>query len=217
MLDTFKHKGLRRRMVDMLQEKGISDERVLAAMLAVPRHLFVASTFQQEAYEDKALPLDRGQTISSPFTVAYQSELLALGPKMKVLEIGTGSGYQAAVLAMMGMRVFSVERDNGLLTEARERFEDLHLDIRTHLGDGSQGWTRYQPYERILVTAASPAIPQPLRSQLVEGGSMVIPVGNLDRQTMTLVTRIQGQEYRVERLKPFQFVPLRGRYGFRED
>ena len=213
--DTFKLKGLRRRMVDQLRARGITDEAVLEAMLAVPRHRFVEGAFAEEAYTDKPLPIHSGQTISQPFTVAIQSQLLRARPRMKVLEIGTGSGYQAAVLCAMGLRVFSVEYDSRLHRDARERLQDLGYEAHLHHGDGSEGWARYQPYERILVTAASPEVPLALRQQLVVGGIMVIPVGRLDRQYMTVVTRLSQREYEIETLDAFQFVPLRGRYGFR--
>lgn len=216
MLDTFKDKGLRRRMVEQLEEKGITNSLVLEAMREVPRHLFVDRTFASEAYLDKALPIDSGQTISSPFTVAYQSELLKPKKKLKILEIGTGSGYQAAVLAAMGMKVFTVEREKRLHDIANVRFKEIGAEIRTYLGDGSQGWTLYQPYERILVTAAAPSIPMPLQQQLEMKGILIAPVGTLDQQTMTRMIRVSQSEYKVEKLLPFNFVPLKGRYGFRE-
>ncbi len=169
MIDTFKHKGLRQRLIEELIEKGITDELVLEAMGKVPRHGFVEGAFGDEAYVDKALPIKRGQTISQPFTVAYQTQLLKLKPKMKILEIGTGSGYQAAILAMMGMKVFTIEIDRRLHLEAKERLADLELKAKFLLGDGTLGWPTFQPFERILVTAASPEVPAPLFSQLEEG------------------------------------------------
>lgn len=216
MLDTFKHKGLRDRLYRELVQKGITDEAVLEAIRTVPRHLFVEGVFAEEAYLDKALPIASGQTISQPFTVAYQSQLLQLKPKMKVLEIGTGSGYQAAILCKMGMRVFTVEFDRRLFLDARHLLEDQGCEAKTHLGDGSLGWPTYQPYDRILVTAASPAIPDTLRQQLCIGGRMVIPLGNRDTQRMTTVIRIDKNEYQTETLHEFKFVPLRGKYGFEE-
>lgn len=203
-------------MVELLEEKGITDPHVLEAMREVPRHFFVDATFSSEAYLDKALPIDAGQTISSPFTVAYQSQLLQAKRKMKVLEIGTGSGYQAAVLAAMGLKVFTVEREARLHRSAKVRFEELELEIRATLSDGSLGWPTYQPYERILVTAASPSVPQPLQQQLDEKGILVAPIGEREQQIMTRVTRLVGNEFKVEKLLPFQFVPLKGRYGFGE-
>jgi protein-L-isoaspartate(D-aspartate) O-methyltransferase len=214
LLDTFKHKGQRARLVEDLIRKGITDESVLDAMRQVPRHLFVEGAFADEAYLDKPLPIQSGQTISQPFTVAYQTQLLRLKPRMKVLEIGTGSGYQAAILAAMGMRVFSVEVERRLHLEARKRFEELGIEVRQHLGDGSQGWSLYAPYDRILVTAASPAAPQALREQLVPGGRLVLPVGSRDVQRMTVVTRLGRLEFETEILQEFRFVPLRGKFGF---
>ncbi len=213
MLDTYKHRGLRKRLVEHLETQGIADERVLAALMEVPRHFFVEGVFDEEAYEDKALPIKKGQTISQPYTVAKMTEWLDLKPRMKVLEIGTGSGYQAAVLAAMGMKVFSVEYDRSLSREAGEKLKELGLDVKLHQGDGSQGWNRYQPFERIIVTAGSPAVPDPLRKQLEIGGKMVIPVGDLKKQQMQLITRLGRDEYQVQQLGPFRFVPLRGRHG----
>ena len=166
MLDTFKHKGQRARLVEILMEKGITDERVLSAIGAVPRHAFVEGVFASEAYDDKALPIHSGQTISQPFTVAFQTQLLRLKPKMKVLEIGTGSGYQAAVLCAMGVRLFTVEIDPRLHRDAAARLNELGYAPKLLCGDGSQGWLTYQPYEAIIVTAASPAVPEPLKRQL---------------------------------------------------
>ena len=216
MLDTYKHKGQRKMMVRDLQAMGIYDEAVLEAMGREPRHFFVEGAFESEAYEDKALPIQSGQTISQPYTVAFQTQLLDLKPKMKVLEIGTGSGYQAAVLCEMGMRVFSVEYHRGLHQQAKKRLEELGYDAFLHCGDGSQGWQRYQPYQRILVTAASPDIPEPLKRQLDIGGRMVIPVGGRAVQVMTVVTRLSQSEYEIEKLNRFCFVPLVGKYGWED-
>ncbi|MEM9987550.1 MAG: rRNA adenine N-6-methyltransferase family protein, partial [Bacteroidota bacterium] len=149
MLDTFKHKGLRQRLVSQLEAKGITDEKVLQAMAEVPRHFFVEGVFDEEAYQDKALPIKYQQTISQPYTVALMTQWLRLKPRCKVLEIGTGSGYQAAILAAMGMKVFSVEYDRRLHLEAKARLSELGLDVKLLHGDGAEGWKRYQPYERI--------------------------------------------------------------------
>lgn len=207
---------MRARLVEELEAKGIDDPRILNAFMKVPRHLFVENAFQHEAYEDKALPIQSGQTISQPFTVAYQTLRLNLKPKMKVLEIGTGSGYQAAILAAMGMRVFSVEIDGRLHREAKERLNSLNLNVKLHQGDGSEGWPLFQPYERIIVTAASPRIPQSLKQQLEIGGSIIIPVGTLHSQQMTLATKLSRNEFEIHKLDHFQFVPLRGKYGFED-
>jgi protein-L-isoaspartate(D-aspartate) O-methyltransferase len=216
MRDTFKHRGQRERLVKELAGKGIADEAVLEAIGRVPRHLFVESAFEPDAYTDKALPIFQGQTISQPYTVAAQTELLALRPRMKVLEIGTGSGYQAAVLAMMGMKVFSVEIHKALHDFARENLEELSLDVRLKLGDGSAGWAQYQPYERILVTAACPEPPQELLRQLDVNGILVAPIGNRDTQRMHVITRLGKQEYETRILQSFRFVPLTGKFGFKE-
>lgn len=214
MLDTFKHKGQRKRLVQELMDRGITDKAVLDAILAVPRHKFVDTAFEADAYVDKALPIPQGQTISQPFTVAYQSQLLRLKPKMKVLEIGTGSGYQAAVLCAMGVRVFSVEIDPKLHHLAKSRLEDMECNCKLLQGDGSKGWPVYQPFDRIIVTAASPKVPEPLKKQLGEKGKMVIPMGDLDEQKMLVVSRKASNEFEIETLQSFRFVPLRGKYGF---
>ncbi|MDX2248216.1 MAG: protein-L-isoaspartate(D-aspartate) O-methyltransferase [Bacteroidia bacterium] len=213
-MEDYKHKGRRARLVKELILKGITDESVLEAIGRVPRHVFVEGVFSDEAYEDKALPIHREQTISQPFTVAFQTQLLELKPRMKILEIGTGSGYQAAVLCEMGMRVFSVEIDRRLHLEAKERLKALGYEAQLLLGDGSEGWPTYQPYERILVTAASPGIPDSLKSQLEVGGIMVLPVGTLRAQKMTVVVRVSQTDFEVYTHHNFKFVPLRGRFGF---
>ncbi|MEM6763893.1 MAG: protein-L-isoaspartate(D-aspartate) O-methyltransferase [Bacteroidota bacterium] len=216
MLDTFKHKGLREKMVEKLAEKGISDQKVLEAMRNVPRHLFIDSALADQAYEDKALPINQGQTISQPFTVAYQTQMLKLKSGMKVLEVGTGSGYQAAVLASMGMRVVSVEIISSLHRRAKTILEDLQFSVTLKLGDGSVGWSPSQPYQRIIVTAACPAIPPQLKQQMEVKGKMILPVGTLNSQQMYLVNRKSREEFQQEILHSFKFVPLRGRNGFRE-
>ncbi|MEL6191201.1 MAG: protein-L-isoaspartate(D-aspartate) O-methyltransferase [Bacteroidota bacterium] len=216
MLDTFKHKGLREKMVDKLAEKGISDQKVLEAMRKVPRHLFIDSAFQDQAYEDKALPINEGQTISQPFTVAYQTQMLKLKSGMKLLEVGTGSGYQAAILACMGMRVTSVEIISSLHKRAKNTLGDLHYSVMLKLGDGSMGWSPSQPYQRIIVTAACPIVPPQLKQQLEVGGKMILPVGTLHSQQMYLVNRKSRDEFQQEILHSFKFVPLRGRNGFRK-
>jgi len=213
-LDTFKHKGRRRRLIELLEEKGITDEKVLEAMASIPRHGFVEGAFSEEAYEDKALPIHSGQTISQPFTVAFQTQLLDIKPGKKVLEIGTGSGYQAAILAKMGAKVFSIERDLRLHKEAKARLEDLGLDVNVHLGDGSQGWEAQSPFDAIIVTAASPSVPDALKKQLAVGGRLVIPVGDLEKQRMTLLHRQSKDEWETQILQSFKFVPLIGRFGF---
>ena len=214
MIDTFKHKGQRQRLVEGLAAKGIADPAVLEAIRAVPRHLFVESALADMAYEDRALPIGQQQTISQPYTVAFQSELLALKPGMKVLEIGTGSGYQAAVLAQMGARVFSVEMIRDLHLAAAALLDELGYQVSLFLGDGSVGLAEHQPFDRIIVTAASPHIPQALKLQLKVGGRMVIPAGPRQVQQMCVVTRTSEKHFEIQRLQNFVFVPLMGANGF---
>jgi protein-L-isoaspartate(D-aspartate) O-methyltransferase len=214
MLDTYKHKGLREKLVRSLMEKGLADELVIAAMRKVPRHAFVESAFTEAAYEDRPLPIGEGQTISQPLTVAFQSSMLEIKPGMKVLEIGTGSGYQAAVLCEMGAKVFSVERIRSHHQKAAKLLEELGYKLRTKWGDGTAGWSQYEPYDRILVTAASPSVPESLKKQLVIGGRLVIPVGDLDRQQMLIVTRKAENEWEIQKNGWYQFVPLFGKFGW---
>lgn len=216
MLDSIKHRALRERLIVGLAEKGITDEAVLAAMQKVPRHFFVESAFGHAAYEDRALPIAENQTISQPFTVAYQTQLMEVKPKMKILEIGTGSGYQCAVLCEMGANVFTVEIIRKLYQKAAEILVELEYSPMMNCGDGSMGWDKYQYYDRILVTAASPNIPDALKKQLAIGGKMVIPVGTKTHQEMCCVTRKNLQEFEIQRFDKFKFVPLTGANGFKE-
>lgn len=209
--DTFKHKGQRQQMVDGLRANGITDEAVLDAMLAVPRHWFIDSALDAFAYEDRALRIGCEQTISHPSTVAMQSQLLALKPGMKVLEIGTGSGYQTAVLCSMGAKVFSVERQKGLFDATRRRLGELGYRAKCFLGDGYKGLTEvnYGPYDRIIVTCGAPMIPADLMAQLKTGGLMVIPLGE-ESQEMLRITKHGDAEmdWQVERFGVFNFVPM---------
>ena len=209
--DTYKHKGLRQQMVDALRRSGISDEAVLAAMLAVQRHWFLDRALDTLAYEDRALKIGCEQTISRPSTVAMQSQLLSVKPGMKVLEIGTGSGYQAAVLCKMGAKVFSVERQKGLFDHTRKLLADLGYRVRCFLGDGYQGLAEvnYGPYDRIIVTCGAPEIPAPLMAQLKTGGIMVIPLGE-EEQEMLRITKEgeESEEWKVERFGTYSFVPM---------
>lgn len=211
--DSFKHKGLRRQMVDALRRKGIADEAVLKAMDEVPRHWFIDSAFDALAYEDRALHIGCEQTISHPSTVAMQSQLLCLRPGMKVLEIGTGSGYQSAVLCRMGAKVFSIERQKGLFDRTRKLLSDMGLRVRCYLGDGYQGLreVNYGPYDRVIVTCGAREIPQALMDQLKEGGIMVIPLDDEDgKQEMLRITKngpTQG-EWKVEKFGAYSFVPM---------
>ncbi len=207
--DTYRHKGLRRKLMQEIQAKGISDERVLDAILEVPRHFFLDSAFDKKAYEDKAFPIGEGQTISQPYTVAYQSQLLELKPFMKVLEIGTGSGYQAVVLAEMGAQVYSIERQKSLFDSNKEfAFFKKYSSIKVFYGDGYLGLPTYAPFDRILITAAAPEIPKKLLEQLKPGGMMVIPVGAGDVQQMMRITKMENNAIKEEIYEHFSFVPM---------
>ncbi len=206
--DSLRHQGLRKRLVDALKIKGIKDERVLDAIGNVPRHAFLESTFLNFAYRDQAFPIGAGQTISQPYTVAFQTELLQVFPMCKVLEVGTGSGYQAAVLCEMGAKVYTIERQKELHVKAKVLLSELGFFPSFHFGDGYKGLPTYGPFDRILVTAGATEIPGELKSQLVVGGRMVIPVGKDNLQEMIVVIRTGEDEYVTEKHGGFVFVPL---------
>ena len=209
MKDTYRHKGMRKRMVDTLRQRGISDEAVLAALAAVPRHFFLERAFEEHAYEDKPFPIGHEQTISQPFTVAYQSALLNIHPKDKVLEIGTGSGYQSAILAVLGARVYTIERQEALYVQAKNLLEQMGFTtVKCFFGDGTKGLSQFAPYHKIIVTAGAPVVPEALRQQLAwPGGILVIPVGE-GVQMMYRITRLSETEFYEERLDSFRFVPF---------
>ncbi len=207
--DNYRHKGMRKSLVEELKNKGISNENVLNAINAVPRHVFLDSSFLNFAYQDKAFPIGSGQTISQPFTVAFQSSLLEITKNMKVLEIGTGSGYQACVLAEMGAKVFSIERQRKLYTKTKAFLAEFPYRIKMFLGDGNKGLPTYGPFDRILITAAAPEIPQALVDQLKVGGMMVIPLSeNEDHQTMLRLTKQEDGTLKREEFGDFRFVPM---------
>jgi len=209
--DTYRHKGLRKKLVQGIQAKGITDERVLDAMLAVPRHFFLDSAFDEVAYEDKAFPIGESQTISQPYTVAYQSQLLEVRPFHRVLEIGTGSAYQAVVLAEMGAQVYTIERQKKLFDAVKNfQFLKRYSSIKFFYGDGYEGLPTYAPFDRVLITAAAPEIPQKLIEQLKPGGMMVIPLGAGDIQQMMRVTKLAGGALKEEVFDHFSFVPMVG-------
>jgi protein-L-isoaspartate(D-aspartate) O-methyltransferase len=209
--DTYRHKGLRKKLVQVIQAKGISDERVLDAILEIPRHFFLDSAFDEAAYEDKAFPIGEGQTISQPYTVAYQSQLLELKRFEKVLEIGTGSAYQAVVLAEMGVQVYTIERQKKLF-EFNKSFQFLkkYPSIKFFYGDGFEGLPTYGPFDKVIITAAAPEIPQKLIDQLKPGGMMVIPLGAGDTQQMMRITKLENGALKEEVFDHFSFVPMLG-------
>jgi protein-L-isoaspartate(D-aspartate) O-methyltransferase len=207
--------GYRARLVETLQRKGIRDLAVLRAVRMVPRHLFVPESVRHRAYDDVALPIGSSQTISQPWVQARYLELLSLTGRERVLEIGTGSGYQTALLAMLCDAVFSVERITGLAQRAREALAAAGIrNVTVLVGDGTLGWRPFGPYDAILVAAASPEIPAPLVEQLAPGGRMVIPLGDRANQTLTLVRR-EGDQLRTTTVADVRFVPLLGEFGFR--
>jgi protein-L-isoaspartate(D-aspartate) O-methyltransferase len=209
--DTYRHKGLRKKLVDTVAAKGITDEKVLHAINSIPRHYFLDSAFEELAYEDKAFPIGEGQTISQPYTVAYQTQLLALKPFEKVLEIGTGSAYQASVLAEMGVQVYTIERQKRLF-EYNKQFAWLkkYHNIKFFYGDGFDGLPTYAPFDKILITAAAPHIPPKLVEQLKEGGLMVIPLGTGGVQRMMRITKLKNDSIKEEVFDNFSFVPMIG-------
>lgn len=215
--DSYKHKGLRKRLVESLREKGINDEKVLEAIGRVPRHVFFDSAFMEQAYEDKAFPIGSGQTISQPYTVAYQSQLLEVKEGHKVLEIGTGSGYQALVLAEMGAEVHSIERIEELYYQAHKIITGLGYDIKLYCDDGSRGLPDEAPFDRVLLTAAAPSVPETLLKQLKINGHIVLPLGDRKTQKMVKVTRFPGDKYQTREYDYFRFVPLIGESGWKTD
>lgn len=208
MVDNFQHKGLRQRMIEGLRLKGIRDEQVLEAMGRVPRHLFMESSFVKFAYKDQAFPIGAGQTISQPFTVAFQTQLLEVKSRDKILEVGTGSGYQAAVLLELGADVFTIERQKELFVRTQQLLSKLKYEPRFFLGDGYNGLPTYGPFDKILVTAGAPTIPEALKGQLKIGGLMVIPVGPSERQRMVVVRRLSEKVFNETFHGDFVFVPL---------
>lgn len=209
--DSYLHKGLRKQLVDSIRKKGITDEKALDAILHIPRHFFMDSAFGKIAYEDRAFPIGEGQTISQPYTVAYQTQLLEIRSFEKVLEIGTGSAYQACVLAEMGAHVYTIERQKKLF-ESNKAFPFLkkYLNLKFFYGDGYEGLPTYGPFDKVIVTAAAPSIPPKLVEQLKPGGKMVIPVGEGSVQRMLRLTKQDDGTAREEIFDNFSFVPMIG-------
>ena len=208
MEDSYLHKGLRKKLVETIRKKGVTDENVLGAIGRVPRHLFMDSSFVKFSYADQAFPIRAGQTISQPYTVAFQTELLEVKPMDKVLEIGTGSGYQAAVLIEMGARVFTVERHKELHISAQSLLTKLGYKARFFYGDGYEGLPAFAPYDKILITAGAPEIPEKLKKQLKPGGIMVLPLGDTMGQIMVKVVKEDDENYTITKNGSFVFVPL---------
>ncbi|MBC8045863.1 MAG: protein-L-isoaspartate(D-aspartate) O-methyltransferase [Fimbriimonadaceae bacterium] len=207
--DTYRHKGMRNKLVEIVERKGITNKKVLEAIGKVPRHLFFDPAFLDHAYEDKAFQIGEGQTISQPFTVAYMTEWLETQPGMKVLEVGTGSGYQACVLSEMGVKVFSIERFRALQEKAKKMLHKLgYINIKTFFGDGYAGLPAYAPFDRIIITAAATEIPQLLLKQLKIGGIMILPLGNDENQTMIRMTKTSNNDFKKEAGEGFRFVPM---------
>jgi protein-L-isoaspartate(D-aspartate) O-methyltransferase len=209
--DSYRHKGLRKKLVDTVRSKGITHEKVLAAIEKIPRHFFLDSAFDDVAYEDKAFPIGEGQTISQPYTVAYQTQLLDVKTFDKVLEIGTGSAYQASVLAELGVQVFTIERQKKLF-DSNKKFDYIkrYPNIKFFYGDGYEGLPTFAPFDKVLITAAAPEIPQKLIAQMKTGGVMVIPVGSGDVQVMKRLVKQPDGSMREEVFDRFSFVPMLG-------
>lgn len=215
MEDSYKHRGKRRALVKLLRDKGISDERVLEAVNRVPRHYFFDNALLEHAYQDKAFPIGEGQTISQPYTVAFQTEKLKVDSGMKVLEVGTGSGYQACILLELGAEVYTIEYNKVLYERTRKFLPKMGYQARFFHGDGSRGLPRHAPFDRIIVTAGAPSVPKSLVSQLKTGGILIIPVGDASTQQMLRITRINEQELKKETFDYFSFVPLKGDEGWK--
>lgn len=204
----------RREMIELLRLRGIIDEELLRAMEKIPRHAFIQEPFINRSYDDCALPIGHQQTISQPYTVAFMTQCLEPKKGKRILEVGTGSGYQACILAEMGARVFTIERHVDLLNEAGKRFEELGYRVVSKAGDGTIGWSEYAPFDGIIVTAAAPEVPEPLMEQLAQYGKLVIPVGDLDIQNVEIITRT-NDHYERKAAAGFRFVPLIGKKGWK--
>lgn len=214
MEDGYKHRGLRRQLVQTLNKKGINSSAVLDAINKVPRHFFFDEALLPHAYQDKAFPIGEGQTISQPYTVAFQSEKLEIHPGDKVLEIGTGSGYQACILLEMGAQVYTIEYNRNLYERTRKFLPKIGYRPKFFHGDGSQGLPKYAPYDKIIVTAGAPSVPNSLIKQLADGGILIIPVGDDKKQRMLRLTKVDDKKIKKETFDNFSFVPLLGKEGW---
>lgn len=208
MQDSFKHKGLRKQLIEELRQKGITNEKVLEAFNEVPRHYFLDLAFEKQAYSNMAFQIGAGQTISHPYTVAFQTELLQLTKGEKILEIGTGSGFQTSILCAMGMKVYSIERQKELYLKAKAIIHHMHFNPKLFYGDGYKGKPLDAPFDKILVTCGAPYIPDALVQQLKVGGLLVIPIGEGEKQLMQRITKISDTEFKREEFGVFSFVPM---------
>jgi protein-L-isoaspartate(D-aspartate) O-methyltransferase len=208
MEDSILHKGKRKQLIEELRSKGIKDENVLTAMMKIPRHFFFDIALQNHAYEDKAFPIDAGQTISQPYTVAVQSSLLHVEKHDKILEIGTGSGYQAAVLHKMGAQVFSIERQKKLFFTTKQILQSIHIHAQLFVGDGFKGLPQFAPFDKIIITAAAPFIPRTLLNQLKIHGLLIVPYGEGNTQKMIRIKKLSETEFEQEEHGYFSFVPM---------
>ncbi len=216
MEDDYKHRGLRKKLIQEIRNKGITNDAVIKAMTTVPRHFFFDNAFLEHAYIDKAFPIGHGQTISQPYTVAFQSSLLSVKPGSKILEIGTGSGYQACILLEMGAKVFTIEYNRPLYEHTKSFLPYIGYKPIFKYGDGSLGLPIHAPYDGIVVTAGAPVVPHELKEQLAVGGVLVIPVGDNERQKMLKISRISEREFDTEEFDYFAFVPLLGKEGWKK-
>ncbi|MBU2554402.1 MAG: protein-L-isoaspartate(D-aspartate) O-methyltransferase [Bacteroidetes bacterium] len=210
MEDLYRHKGMRKKLVESIRKKGIQDERVLEAINTIPRHFFLDSSFLEFAYEDKPFPIGSGQTISQPYTVAFQSELLQVAKGEKILEIGTGSGYQACILEHLGAKVFTIERQKRLFDKTKRFLQEYGYKVKIFYGDGNLGLATFGPFDKILITAAAPDLHNNLISQLKTGGIIVVPLGSGEVQTMMRYTKLPDGRLEAESFGAFRFVPLLG-------
>ena len=214
--DNYRQRGMRRALIKTLKRKGISDPKVLNALEKVPRHVFFDKAFLEHAYQDKAFPIGDGQTISQPYTVAIQTELLQVEPGDKVLEIGTGSGYQCCILLELGAKVYTIEYIKSLHLQAKKMLTAMGYKAHFIHGDGSKGFSAYAPYDKIIVTAGAPSVPEILIEQLATPGIMVIPVGSSERQKMVTIQKLPGNKIIKEEHNYFSFVPLLGEQGWKK-
>ena len=208
VIDSFKNKGMRRKLIQELKEKGIKNDSILRAFDKIPRHFFLDNAFVEQAYSNMAYQIGSGQTISHPYTVAYQTELLELKKGDKVLEIGSGSGFQTCILCELGAKVFSIERHKPLHLKAKGMVEHFKFNARMSFGDGYKGLPLFAPFDRVLITCGAPDIPKILLNQLKVGGRMVIPIGEGESQQMKRITKLENDDFEVEDFGVFKFVPM---------